>query len=77
MEFASGQAAATISITVHDDVFAELDETSVITLVEVLEKGTTLPDRGAVIGDVPRLAQHWPRHVNKSMYIIMYLITFL
>ena len=50
VEFANGQEVATISITVLDDTKPELDETSRITLTEIVTPGTSLKDRGAVIG---------------------------
>ena len=50
VEFADGQSAASIAITIRDDPIPELDETTLITLVEVIEPGTVLKGRGAVIG---------------------------
>ena len=50
MEFADGQSVTTISITVRDDGIPEQDETSLITLTTILEGGTSLRDRAAVIG---------------------------
>ncbi len=50
VEFADGQTVATITITIRDDTQAEVDERSVITLTEILEPGTDLPGKGAVIG---------------------------
>lgn len=52
MEFADGQSAATISITVRDDDVSEIDETSLITLVEVEDAGTAEAGRGAQIGEL-------------------------
>lgn len=48
--FADGQAIATISLTIRDDTQAEIDETSLITLTDVIEPGTILPNKGAVLG---------------------------
>ena len=50
VEFADHQSVATITITIKDDSEPEGDETSLITLVEVVESGTGLAQRGAVIG---------------------------
>ena len=50
VEFANGQAVSTISLTIRDDDVAEFAEVTYIQLVEVIEKGTNLPGRGAVIG---------------------------
>ncbi|XP_041376199.1 adhesion G-protein coupled receptor V1-like [Gigantopelta aegis] len=50
VEFANGQAVSTISLTIRDDDVAEFAEVTFIQLVEVIEKGTDLPGRGAVIG---------------------------
>ena len=52
VEFADGQSVATITITIRDDTLPEIDETSLITLTEVLEPGTNLPGKGAIIGKI-------------------------
>ena len=50
VEFADGQSAATITITIRDDTLPEIDETTLITLTDIVEPGTDLPGKGAVIG---------------------------
>ena len=50
VEFADDQSIATITITIRDDTLPEVDETSLITLTEVIEPGTHLPGRGAIVG---------------------------
>lgn len=50
IEFAEGQSVSTISLTVRDDDIAELQEVTYIQLTEVMETGTSLPGRGALIG---------------------------
>ncbi|KAL4228132.1 hypothetical protein ACF0H5_013567 [Mactra antiquata] len=50
IEFATGQSVATISITVRDDDVAELQELTYIQLIQVIDTGTNLPGRGAIIG---------------------------
>ena len=52
VEFADGQSVATITITIRDDTLPEIDETTLITLIEVLEPGTNLPGKGAIIGKI-------------------------
>ena len=48
--FADGQSASTIILTVKDDDIPELEESSHITLAEVVKSGSDRTDRGAVIG---------------------------
>ena len=50
VEFADGQSVATITITIRDDTLPEIDETTLITLTDIVEPGTDLPGKGAVIG---------------------------
>ncbi|XP_052793587.1 adhesion G-protein coupled receptor V1-like [Mya arenaria] len=50
VEFATGQAVSTVSLTVRDDDVAELQEVTYIQLTQIVETGTSLPGRGAVIG---------------------------
>ena len=50
MEFASGQAVSTLTLTVRDDDVAELQEVTYVQLTQIVETGTSLPGRGAVIG---------------------------
>ena len=52
VEFADGQSVATITITIRDDTLPEIDEATLITLIEVLEPGTNLPGKGAIIGKI-------------------------
>ena len=52
VEFADGQSVATITITIRDDTLPEIDETKLITLIEVLEPGTNLLGKGAIIGKI-------------------------
>ena len=41
---------STISLTIRDDDIAELQEVTYIQLTEVIQSGTNLPGRGAIIG---------------------------
>ena len=50
VEFPEGQLVSTISLTIRDDDIAELQEVTYIQLTEVIESGTSLPGRGAIIG---------------------------
>ncbi|KAH3717902.1 hypothetical protein DPMN_060698 [Dreissena polymorpha] len=50
VEFATGQAVATVSLTVRDDDIAELQEVTYLRLTEVIQSGTSLQGRGAAIG---------------------------
>ncbi|XP_048257204.1 adhesion G-protein coupled receptor V1-like isoform X2 [Haliotis rufescens] len=50
VEFANGQVLSTITMTVRDDVEAEFAEDTYVQLVEILERGTTLPNKGAILG---------------------------
>ena len=52
VEFADGQTVATITITIRDDTLPEIDETTLITLTEIIEPGTNLPGKGAIIGTI-------------------------
>ena len=51
MEFADGQSAATLSIQVRDDEVAEVDETTLITLVEVVHTDAGKTGTEAQIGE--------------------------
>ena len=50
IEFADGQAAATISLSILDDDLAEVEELTLITLVDIPESASDDPDLGAKIG---------------------------
>lgn len=52
VEFATGQSVATISLTIRDDDIAELQEVTYIQLTQIVDAGTNLPGRGAIIGMV-------------------------
>jgi len=49
-EFPDGESVATISLTIVDDRLAEVDEVTLISLVEIVEAGTSLTGKGARIG---------------------------
>ena len=51
MELADGQSAATLTLVIHDDGLPEADEVSVVTLVEIVEGGSSLEGRGASLGE--------------------------
>ncbi len=51
VEFVDGQSVASITITIRDDSEAEMDELTLVTLTEVVESGTRLQGRGAIIGE--------------------------
>ncbi|XP_053406314.1 adhesion G-protein coupled receptor V1-like [Mercenaria mercenaria] len=51
IEIPTGHSTATISITIRDDDIAELQEVTYIQLTQVVDTGTTLPGRGAQIGE--------------------------
>ncbi|XP_069137444.1 adhesion G-protein coupled receptor V1-like isoform X2 [Argopecten irradians] len=51
LEYTHGQSIAQISLTILNDNLAELPEVTYIRLTEVVESGTSLPGRGATIGD--------------------------
>ncbi|KAH9498632.1 Adhesion G-protein coupled receptor V1 [Bulinus truncatus] len=50
VDFASGQSVATITLTVRDDQEPELDEVTYITLTQIVNAGTTVPNKGAKLG---------------------------
>ncbi len=50
VEFAHHQTVATITVFIRDDSLPEVDETTLITLNRIVESGTDLPGRGAVVG---------------------------
>lgn len=50
MEFGSGQSIATINLIIKDDLLPELPELTYVTLETVVEPGTGLLNKGAVLG---------------------------
>lgn len=50
VEFADGFSVSTISLTIRDDDIAEFAEVTYVRLVQIVDDGSTLPSRGAQLG---------------------------
>jgi hypothetical protein len=51
VEFADGFTVATISLTIKDDSYSEFAEVTYVRLTQIIDDGSSLPSRGAQIGE--------------------------